>query len=289
MWIASLGKRSNVTLSTNAAAAAVVFMSKATLAKAFESALMAGICLRLLALVGRGGRRRQACGRFCERLVMADAERLDPALLPERQCDEKAELDQLRDAEVLVQFCPQRVVGDIGVPDDGAGIGQRGLLALGEFVRRAEVQEFVVLPFRQSFPSSLDGSLHASIFAVNRFRDVNAAKLLQRMIDDAVSESQIPRLGERANDVGIVRPDRLALGARRAFALRAIEVPSDLGVGDGREIDVRYSRHRSPRKLFRCRHHCLLRILYRTTCAVFPHEHRKIALAGAALRSGLTR
>src|ERR1051326_2744561 len=118
MWIASLGKRSNVTLSTNAAAAAVVFMSKGTLAKAFVSALMAGICLRLLALVGRRGRRRQACGRFCERLVMADAERLDPALLPERQRDEKAELDQLRDAEVLVQFCPQRVVGDIGVPDD---------------------------------------------------------------------------------------------------------------------------------------------------------------------------
>src|ERR1051326_8967108 len=109
------------------------------------------------------------------------------------------------------------------------------------------------------------------------------------MIDDAVSESQLPRLGERANDVGSVRPYRLALGASRAFALRAIEVPSDLGVGDGREIDVRYSLHRSPRKLFRCRHHCLLRILYRTTCAVFPHEHRKIALAGAAIGSGLMR
>jgi hypothetical protein len=40
-----------------------------------------------------------------------------------------------------------------------------------------------------------------------------------------------------------VRPDRLALRPRRAFAPRQLEVPAELGVGDGIRIDVRDARH----------------------------------------------
>lgn len=43
---------------------------------------------------------------------MADAQRLDPALLTERQANEEAKLDELRVGEVLVQFLPERVIGE---------------------------------------------------------------------------------------------------------------------------------------------------------------------------------
>src|SRR6266545_6348280 len=52
---------------------------------------------------------------------MPDPERLDPPLLPERQRDEEPQLHQLRLAEVPVQPRPERIVGEVRVPDDGAG------------------------------------------------------------------------------------------------------------------------------------------------------------------------
>jgi hypothetical protein len=42
--------------------------------------------------------------------VVADAQRLDPALLPQRQADEEAQLYQLLIAEMRVEFLPERVV-----------------------------------------------------------------------------------------------------------------------------------------------------------------------------------
>lgn len=106
---------------------------------------------------------------------MLDAQGFDPTLLAKSQADKKAELDQFRDGEVLVKFFPKRVVGDVGIPGDRAGVGQRDFLALGKLVRVGEVQKLVVFRFREPLPSSLDGALHASIFALNRFGNVNAA------------------------------------------------------------------------------------------------------------------
>ncbi len=40
---------------------------------------------------------------------------------------------------------PEGVVGDRGVPDDGAGVGQRRLLALAELLGVLEVQQLGVL------------------------------------------------------------------------------------------------------------------------------------------------
>jgi hypothetical protein len=63
---------------------------------------------------------------------VADAECLDPALLPQREGNEEAELDELGFAEVPVERLPQRVISEIRVPDDGARPAQRRLLPFVE-------------------------------------------------------------------------------------------------------------------------------------------------------------
>ncbi len=100
---------------------------------------------------------------------MPDAEGFDPALLSKCQRDEKPQFDQLGNGKMTVQLFPKRGVGDIRVPDNRARIGQRDFLPLGEFIRGLEIEQIVITRFRKSLPSSLDGALHASIFAVNRF------------------------------------------------------------------------------------------------------------------------
>src|SRR5262249_47135333 len=57
-----------------------------------------------------------------ENLVMLDAERAQPALLPHGQRDEIADLDQLGLAEMLVQPRPELVV-DRQIPGDRLGVG----------------------------------------------------------------------------------------------------------------------------------------------------------------------
>ena len=63
---------------------------------------------------------------------MFEAQCFDPSLLTERECDEEPQLDQLGNAEVLVEFRPQGVVRNLRIPDDRARVGQRDLLAFGE-------------------------------------------------------------------------------------------------------------------------------------------------------------
>ena len=120
--------------------------------------------------------------------MVADAEGLDPPLLPERQRDEEAELHQFGHREVAVQLIPQRVVRDAGVPNDGAGIGQGRPLARCEAVGFVEVEEFIVLGFGEPLPSSLDGPLDPSVFAVDRFGNVDPAELFERVVQNAVAE-----------------------------------------------------------------------------------------------------
>lgn len=78
--------------------------------------------------------RRQTCCRIPEDSAMLDAECFDPALLTQGEADEKAELHQLIDAEVLMELCPERVVGDLGVPCDRTGVSKRDFFSLGELV-----------------------------------------------------------------------------------------------------------------------------------------------------------
>ena len=118
--------------------------------------------------------------------TVANTQCFDPALLTERQRYEKSELDELGNREVAVQLLPEGRIGNIGIPDDRTGVRERHFLPLGELIRTLKIEELIVILFRQSLPSSLDGSLHASIFAVDRFRHVDPAHFLEFMIDDAV-------------------------------------------------------------------------------------------------------
>ena len=135
-----------------------------------------------------GGCRREAGGGVPEHLAVPDAERLDPPLLPQGERDEEAELDELGHGEEPVEPRPQRVIGDLGVPDDRTRVGEGRLLALAECARVGEVQELVVLRFRRSLPSSLDGPLNPSVLALDGFRDVHPAQLLDAVVEDAVTK-----------------------------------------------------------------------------------------------------
>lgn len=148
----------------------------------------------------------------CEHLVVADIQGLDPALLAAGKGDEKAELDQLRLAEESVQLLPERVVGDPGVPNDGAGVGERRFLAFAEAVRVLEVQELLVLLFGDALLSRPDRSLDASILALDGFGDINATELFQGVVADTVAECELPGLREGADDRRHVGADGLALG-----------------------------------------------------------------------------
>ncbi len=70
---------------------------------------------RIFALLRSQSGSRQSetgCG-IAEYGAMVDAECFDPALLAESEADEKTELDQLRSRKMSMQFCPERVVGDV--------------------------------------------------------------------------------------------------------------------------------------------------------------------------------
>ena len=96
------------------------------------------------AALTRGG---EAGCCVAQHLAMTNAECLDPALLPERESDEKSELYQLGNREVLMEFRPERIVCDIGIPGDRARIGERDFLTLGEFIGIGKIEQLVVFVF----------------------------------------------------------------------------------------------------------------------------------------------
>jgi hypothetical protein len=82
-----------------------------------------------------------------EHFAMADAERLDPTLLAVCERDEKSQFDELGHGKMLVQFFPQRGVGDFGVPDDCAGIRQRDFFSFGKLIRSFKAEQLIVVFF----------------------------------------------------------------------------------------------------------------------------------------------
>jgi len=70
---------------------------------------------------------------------VADAPGLDHALLAERECDERAQLDELVLRELLANPGPEGVVDPLRVPDQVARVEERRLLPFGKTVRPFEV------------------------------------------------------------------------------------------------------------------------------------------------------
>ena len=147
---------------------------------------------------------------------MADPQRLDPSLLAARQSDKEPQLDQLRIGEVGMEVRPERIVGEVRVPDDGAGVAQSGLLPVSEPIGVLELQEVVVIGFGEALPSSLDGSLDPSIVTGDRFRDIDPAQLFDLVVEHSIEERGPPRLSECMQDGWNVAPNGLTLRAGRA-------------------------------------------------------------------------
>src|SRR3954462_15996733 len=127
---------------------------------------------------------------------MLDVEEPQPALLPEREADHAAELDQLRLAELPVHAIPEGIVG-VEMPGDRLGICERRLLAL--VVRRGlfEVQKIHDVVFDQrNARRGLHRTLITAILALHRARHVEPAELLDGVIEYAVAEEIMPGIGE---------------------------------------------------------------------------------------------
>src|SRR5690349_15502275 len=125
--------------------------------------------------------RSQARARLAGKLVVPDLPCLDDALLPVGHGDERAELDDLRVAEVLAEPRPHLVVRAVGVPDQHARVEQGGLLPRREAVALLEVEQVDVIVLGQTFVPPTEGPLRASVLAGNGLRDIDAAELLERM------------------------------------------------------------------------------------------------------------
>src|SRR5689334_5644008 len=171
---------------------------------------------------GRGGSRQN--------LVVVDVEQAQPALLAERQPDHAPELDELRLVEVPVHTLPEGVVRR-RMPGDRLGVGERGLLALVVALRLLEIEQVPDLVLDEvAARRRLHRALIAAILALDRTRHVEAAQLLDGMVEHAVPEDVAPRIGEEPEARGNVRPDCRALRPRCAFALAAIHLASHVRV-----------------------------------------------------------
>src|SRR5262245_3577387 len=197
--------------------------------------------------------RRHRCIGAGEDLVVLDAERAQPALLPHGQGDEIADLDELGLAEMPVQPRPELVI-DRQIPGDRLGIGERRLLPLVIAARALEIEEIAVVVLDHALLCRLDRALIAAEFAQHRTRHVNAAEFLDRVIGDAVFEHVTPGIGERPEYGRHMGTDRLAFRPRCAFARAAIELSAHGLIRHLGGIDIAdpWLRHR-----------CFLRFLLR--------------------------
>src|SRR5262249_51943440 len=144
--------------------------------------------------------------------------------------DHAAELDQLGLVEVPVHAIPERVV-DRRVPGDRLGVGKRRLLALVVARRFLELEQVPDLVLDQGAAGRrLDRALVAAVLALDRARHVEAAQLLDRVVEHAVPEDVAPGIGEEPEARRDVGADRRALRPRRALALAALHLLAHLGV-----------------------------------------------------------
>src|SRR3954449_12641645 len=161
---------------------------------------------------------------------MLDIEEPQPALLPEREADHAAELDQLRLAELLVHAVPECIVG-VEMPGDRLGICKRRLLALVVPGGLLEVQQVHDVVFDQrTARRGLHRTLIAAVLALHRARHVEPAQLLDGMIEYAVAEEIVPGIGEEPECGRHVRAHGGAFRPGRAFTLAAFHLLAHLRI-----------------------------------------------------------
>jgi len=187
--------------------------------------------------------RGEAGVTIAEDLVVPEVERLHEALRARGEGDEAAELDDLCLVEVRVQPLPEHVVGEVGVPGDRARVGEGRLLPLVESVRLLEEEDLVDELLGETLRARRLRALTAAVVALDGLGDVEAAELLEPVVDMPVREGRVPVGGKRAQDLGHVRADRLTLRPRRPVAARALEDLAVAGVRERVGVDVADPRH----------------------------------------------
>lgn len=121
---------------------------------------------------------------------------LQPALTAEGKADPVTDFDNLGFAELAFELRPQRIVGLVGVVDDGVGITQRDFFTsrkfFGFFVLH-QLEHPVV-----GIPRGPRGSLIASVAAFDGVCDVGPQQFLEVVFDDAgaVVKEHFPRQRE---------------------------------------------------------------------------------------------
>src|SRR6202158_5729820 len=153
--------------------------------------------------------------------MMLDVQRFEPTLLTHGEAHEGSELDQLGLAEIGVQPLPQRMNG-LEAPDDRLGICQSRSFPRTVPLRRLEIHQIQIVFFDQPGPSRLHRALISAVLALDRLGDIDAAKLLDAVIEDPVAERIAPGIGEGPEDGGHVGADGLALWRRRTRAAGAL-------------------------------------------------------------------
>lgn len=97
---------------------------------------------------------------------------------------------------MLVKAFPEGVIRDNRVPDDRAGVGQRGFFALTEFPAVLEVQQSGILRLGNLALPGPDRPLRPSIGTVDGLGDVDATEFFRGMVEHTGAKSRLPRLGE---------------------------------------------------------------------------------------------
>src|SRR6266851_1662330 len=133
---------------------------------------------------------------------------------------------------------PERIVGALGVPDEHAGVEERGFLTSAEAIGGLEPQQVGVVILGEALLPPTEGSLRPSVLALDRLRHVDAAQLLEGMLEHACAEDPLPRVHEGLRHRGHVEADRLCLGARSADAARLLEVAHELGIGQRARVYI---------------------------------------------------
>src|SRR5271166_7092480 len=183
---------------------------------------------------------RHGCRGARQHLVVLDAERAQPPLLPHGERGEIADLDQLRLAEMLVQTCPERIVDGL-IPGDRLGVGKCRLLSLIIAARALEIDQVAVVLLDEALSRGLDGALVAAKLTQHRARDVDAAKLFDAVIGHPVLEYVAPAVGEGPEHGRYMGANCLTLRPRRAFAGATVELGKHRLVVDACGVDVAYA------------------------------------------------
>jgi hypothetical protein len=172
---------------------------------------------------------------------MLQAEQPVKALLPHGQSYEESQLRELLFIEMFIKRFPLALI-QICTPGDGLSERKGGLLTLIVSCRLFKIQQILHVFFHQNRSEGFRGPLIAAVRAIHRFRDIQAAKLLHRMVADSIYKGVVPRVCKRPKNGWNIRTYCMAFWPWRSLFSRALEFSQHTRVSNFRNIEVIDSR-----------------------------------------------